>query len=171
MFSSLVHLFSEPGDRMPRLWQDFNLTDVFSFANLAGLSVFVVVFCVLQRYQRQKKDSNIPPGPKPWPIVGNFGGFLVPSFILRRFVNREELAKTASNPLSPQDGLTELSKIYGDIFSIFVGPQLMVVLTGYDVVRDALSNHAEVFSDRPEISLITIITKRKGKVTSPYKSF
>lgn len=152
---------------MSRLWQDFNLTNVFSSANLVGLTVFVFVFCVLQRYQRRKKYANIPPGPKPWPVVGNFGGFIVPSFILRRFVkNREEFAKTVSNPLSPQAGLTELSKVYGDIFSIFVGPQLMVVLTGYDVVRDALSNHAEVFSDRPEISLVTIITKRKGKGTS-----
>lgn len=154
---------------MFRLWQDANLTNVLSSANLLGLTVFVVVFCVLQRYQRHKKYANIPPGPKPWPIVGNFGGFLVPSFILRRFVkNREEFAKTVSSPLSPQDGLKELSKVYGDIFSIFVGPQLMVVLTGYDVVRDALSNHAEVFSDRPEISLVTIITKRKGIVFAPY---
>lgn len=154
-------------DRMFDLWQNANLTNVFSSANLVGLTVFAVVFCAL-RYQKRTKYANIPPGPKPWPIVGNFGGFIVPSFILRRFVKtREEFAKTVANPLSPQAGLTELSKVYGDIFSIFVGPQLMVVLTGYDVVRDALSNYAEVFSDRPEISLVTIITKRKGEDTRP----
>lgn len=144
------------------LWQY-----VFSPANLVGLTAFVLVFYVLQQYQNHQRYTNIPPGPKPWPIVGNFGGFLVPSFILKRFAkNREEFAKTASNPLSPQAGLMEMSKLYGNIFSIFVGPQLMVVLTGYDAVRDAMLNYPEVFSDRPHIPLVTIITKRKGKITS-----
>ncbi|XP_055060509.2 cytochrome P450 2U1 [Misgurnus anguillicaudatus] len=157
------------GERIVDSMQDLNLTDVFSPANILGLTVFAVVFCVLQGYKRHKKYANIPPGPKPWPIVGNFGAFLVPSFILKRFVqNREAFAKRVSNPLSPQAGLMEMSKLYGNIFSIFVGPQLMVVLTGYDAVRDALSNHGEVFSDRPEIALVTIITKRKGIVFAPY---
>lgn len=60
----------------------------------------------------------------------------------------------------------ELSKVYGDVFSLFVGSQLVVVLNGYEVIRDALSNHAEAFSDRPDIPLITILTKRKGESSS-----
>ncbi|XP_051561410.1 cytochrome P450 2U1-like isoform X2 [Myxocyprinus asiaticus] len=152
-----------------QLWQEIHLTNVFSAANLLALTVFVLVFYVLQRCQSNTRYANIPPGPKPWPVVGNFGGFLVPSFILRRFGhNPEELRKRDANPLSPQAGLTEMAKVYGNIFSIFVGPQLIVVLTGYDAVRDALSNHADAFSDRPEIPLITIITKRKGIVFAPY---
>ncbi|XP_021330598.1 cytochrome P450 2U1 isoform X1 [Danio rerio] len=142
---------------------------VFSPANIAGLIAFVLVFYVLQEYQWHQTYANIPPGPKPWPIVGNFGGFLVPPFILKRFVkNSKEFAKVVSNPLSPQAGLIEMSKLYGNIFSIFVGPQLMVVLTGYDAVRDAMLNHTETFSDRPHIPLVTIITKRKGIVFAPY---
>ncbi len=141
------------------LWQY-----VFSPANIVGLIAFVLVFCVRQHYAWHQTYANIPPGPKPWPIVGNFGGFLVPSFILRRLA-KKEFAKMASNPLSPQAGLMEMSKLYGNIFSIFVGPQLMVVLTGYDTVRDAMLNHPEVFSDRPHIPLVTIITKRKGKIS------
>ncbi|XP_051994226.1 cytochrome P450 2U1 [Xyrauchen texanus] len=152
-----------------QLWQEIHLTNVFSAANLLALTVFVLVFYVLQRRQSNKRYANIPPGPKPWPVVGNFGGFLVPSFILRRFRhNSEESRKRDSNPLSPQTGLTEMAKLYGNILSIFVGPQLIVVLTGYDAVRDALSNHADAFSDRPEIPLVTIITKRKGIVFAPY---
>lgn len=144
------------------LWQY-----VFSPANIVGLTAFVLVFCVLQQYAWHQTYGNIPPGPKPWPIVGNFGVFLVPSFILRRLGKiRKEFSKMASNPLSPQAGLMEMSKLYGNIFSIFVGPQLMVVLTGYETVRDAMLNHPEVFSDRPQIPLVTIITKRKGKISS-----
>ena len=59
--------------------------------------------------------------------------------------------------------LTEQAKVYGNVYSIFVGSQLMVVLNGYEVVKDALSNHPEVFSDRPDIPAISMMTKRKGK--------
>jgi len=59
---------------------------------------------------------------------------------------------------------TEKAEVYGNIFSIFVGSQLTVVLNGYEVVKDALSNHPEVFSDRPDIPAVTIMTKRKGKL-------
>ncbi|XP_042617774.1 LOW QUALITY PROTEIN: cytochrome P450 2U1 [Cyprinus carpio] len=142
------------------LWQY-----VFSPANIVGLVAFVLLFYVLQQYEWHQRYGNIPPGPKPWPIVGNFGVFLVPSFILRRLAKNR---KMISNPLSPQAGLMEMSKLYGNIFSIFVGPQLMVVLTGYETVRDAMLNHPEVFSDRPHIPLVTIITKRKGIVFAPY---
>ncbi|TRY65943.1 hypothetical protein DNTS_012347 [Danionella cerebrum] len=134
-------------------------------ANIAGFFAFLLVFYLLQHYHWLQKHKNVPPGPKPWPVVGNFGSFLLPSFIIRRFFkNSREL----SSPLSPQAGLMEMAKLYGDIFSIFVGPQLMVVLNGYDAVRDAMLNHVEVFSDRPEIPLVTIITKRKGIVFAPY---
>lgn len=142
---------------------------MISIVNVVTLTVFVIVYVCMHEYKRLTKFSNIPPGPKPWPLLGNFGGFLVPSFISRRFGrNREEHVKKTSDVVSPQVALMELSKTYGNIFSIFVGSQLMVLLTGYEVVRDALSNHAEVFSDRPEVPIITIMTKRKGIVFAPY---
>ncbi|XP_042561795.1 cytochrome P450 2U1 isoform X2 [Clupea harengus] len=151
------------------VWQEFQFTSVFSTVNIVTLVVFIVVYYCVQEYKRRRNVANIPPGPTPWPLVGNFGGFLVPSFISRRFGrNREEYAQRTPNPVSPQVGLMELSKIYGNIYSIFVGSQLMVLLTGYEVVRDALSNHAEVFSDRPDVPIITIMTKRKGIVFAPY---
>ncbi|XP_076150896.1 cytochrome P450 2U1 isoform X1 [Alosa pseudoharengus] len=151
------------------IWQEIPFSSVISTVNIVTLSVFIFVYYCVHEYRRLRHFSNIPPGPKPWPLVGNFGGFLIPSFISRRFGrNREEYVKRTSNPVSPQVALMELSKIYGNIFSIFVGNQLMVLLTGYDVVRDALSNHAEVFSDRPDVPVITIMTKRKGIVFAPY---
>uniref|UniRef100_A0A8C6TT49 Cytochrome P450 2U1 n=1 Tax=Neogobius melanostomus TaxID=47308 RepID=A0A8C6TT49_9GOBI len=64
--------------------------------------------------------------------------------------------------------LTEMAKVYGNVYSLFAGTNLMVVLNGYEVLKDALSNHPEVFSDRPDIPAITIMTKRKGIVFAPY---
>lgn len=57
----------------------------------------------------------------------------------------------------------EQAKVYGNVYSLHAGRQLLVVLNGYEAVRDALSNHPEVFSDRPDIPAISIMTKRKGK--------
>lgn len=56
----------------------------------------------------------------------------------------------------------ELAKVYGNVYSLYVGSQLVVILNGYKVVKDALSNHSDVFSDRPDIPAISIMTKRKG---------
>lgn len=136
---------------------------LLSHVNIAALLVFLLVFYLVHVYHRRQDLVNIPPGPRPWPLVGNFGGFLIPSFILRRFGLQPD--NTGTNPVVL---LTERAKVYGNIYSIFVGSQLMVVLNGYEVVKDALSNHPEVFSDRPDIPAITIMTKRKGIVFAPY---
>ncbi|XP_029290208.1 LOW QUALITY PROTEIN: cytochrome P450 2U1 [Cottoperca gobio] len=137
---------------------------VLSHVNIAALLVFSLVFYLVHVYHKRRDlFANIPPGPKPWPVVGNFGHLLIPSFIRRRFGQQQD--STDRNAMAV---LTEQANTYGNVYSIFVGTQLMVVLNGYEVVKDALSNHPEVFSDRPDIPAITIMTKRKGIVFAPY---
>ncbi|KAF3852545.1 hypothetical protein F7725_005900, partial [Dissostichus mawsoni] len=141
-----------------------HLSFVLSHVNTVALLVMLLVFYLVHVYQKQRNLlAKIPPGPKPWPVVGNFGHFLIPSFIQRRFGQQRDNTKR-----SAMDVLKEKANIYGNIYSIFVGSQLMVVLNGYEVVKDALSNHPEVFSDRPDIPSISIMTKRKGIVFAPY---
>nr|XP_015799181.2 cytochrome P450 2U1 [Nothobranchius furzeri] len=124
------------------------------------LLLFLLVYHVVMFYQKQRgMYGNIPPGPKPWPVIGNFGGFFIPPAISRRF----QLL-----PRSVMEALTSQANVYGNIYSLFVGSQLLVVLNGYEVVKDALSNHPEVFSDRPDVPAISILTKRKGIVFAPY---
>lgn len=124
------------------------------------LVIMLFFFYLVKYYQKRHGFANIPPGPKPWPVVGNFGGFLIPSVIRSRF--RPEPERTSNNAASV---LTELAKVYGNVYSIYVGSQLVVILNGYRVVKDALSSHPDVFSDRPDIPAISIMTKRKGKNT------
>ncbi|XP_041640293.1 cytochrome P450 2U1 [Cheilinus undulatus] len=140
-----------------------SVSSALSNAYILAFLVFLLVYILVRFYQKQPKHSNIPPGPKPWPIVGNFGGFLIPPFIQRMFGQ-----KSNSTNKSAVSVLTELTRLYGNIYSLFVGSQLVVVLNGYEVIRDAFSNHPEVFSDRPDIPAITIMTKRKGIVFAPY---
>ncbi|XP_033744217.1 cytochrome P450 2H1-like [Pecten maximus] len=60
----------------------------------------------------------------------------------------------------------KLRKTYGDIFSIRVGTQLLVVLNGYDVIKDALVKRADEFSDRPILFIDRILTKSRGLLAS-----
>lgn len=124
------------------------------------LVIMLFFFYLVKYYQKRHGFANIPPGPKPWPVVGNFGGFLIPSVIRSRFRPKPE--RSSNNAASV---LTELAKVYGNVYSIYVGSQLVVILNGYRVVKDALSSHPDVFSDRPDIPAISIMTKRKGKNT------
>ncbi|KAM9400029.1 cytochrome P450 2U1 isoform 1-T1 [Salvelinus alpinus] len=153
------------------LWHELLGTSALSHVCILALTVFVAVYYLMHTFRKHQDFSNIPPGPKPWPIVGNFGGFLVPNFIWKRFGGwgGKDVPKSKTRALiSPQVIITEQAKVYGNIYSMWVGSQLVVVLNGYEVVRDALSNRADVFSDRPEIPTVTIMTKRKGIVFAPY---
>uniref|UniRef100_A0A670HVA8 Cytochrome P450 family 2 subfamily W member 1 n=1 Tax=Podarcis muralis TaxID=64176 RepID=A0A670HVA8_PODMU len=47
----------------------------------------------------------------------------------------------------------QLSKQYGPVFSIQMGPQKTVVLTGYETLKEALVNQADSFADRPIVPM------------------
>lgn len=144
-------------------WPEHLSSSVLSHINTVTLAliVFFIAYHLVHFYQKRRELANIPPGPKPWPVVGNFGGFLIPSFIQKRSGQQSNSSGKSAVVI-----LTEQAKVYGNVYSLFVGSQLVVVLNGYEVVRDALSNHPEVFSDRPAVPTITIMTKRKGEMHS-----
>uniref|UniRef100_A0A8C5ZDU9 Cytochrome P450 n=1 Tax=Marmota marmota marmota TaxID=9994 RepID=A0A8C5ZDU9_MARMA len=62
---------------------------------------------------------------------------------------------------APQVILAKLARVYGNIFSFFIGHYLVVVLNDFHSVREALVQQAEVFSDRPRVPLISMLTKEK----------
>eukprot|EP00079_Xenopus_tropicalis_P025900 XP_012819509.1 PREDICTED: cytochrome P450 2K4-like [Xenopus tropicalis] len=82
---------------------------------------------------------KFPPGPRALPFIGNIQMIYVKQ---------------------PYKTLLELSKTYGSIFSIQVGTEKMVVLCGYDTVKDALLNYPDDFADRPALPLIDDLAKR-----------
>nr|XP_020757615.1 cytochrome P450 2U1 [Odocoileus virginianus texanus] len=115
-------------------------------------------------------ERGIPPGPAPWPVVGNFGFVLLPPFLRRkswpyRWARNGEMNTSGQGV---QWLLTDLSRVYGNIFSFFIGHYLVVVLNDFHSVREALVQQAEVFSDRPRVPLTSILTKGKGIVFAHY---
>eukprot|EP00079_Xenopus_tropicalis_P025867 XP_012819466.1 PREDICTED: uncharacterized protein LOC100036663 isoform X1 [Xenopus tropicalis] len=111
--------------------------------------LLAVALCLIvaNTLYRQKRDSykNFPPGPKPLPIIGN-----IHNINLKR----------------PYLTYLELWKKYGPIFSVQIGSQKMVVLCGYETVKDALVNYAEEFSERPVIPIFLDAVKEYGVIFS-----
>ncbi|XP_077147716.1 cytochrome P450 2C14-like isoform X2 [Ranitomeya variabilis] len=112
------------------------------------LSVVLIIFGALFFFGRQKKANNLPPGPRPLPIIGNL-----------HILDRSR----------PYQTLHQLSKKYGPIYTIQLGEQKVVVLCGYETVKDALVNHAEEFSGRPKVPMFEDISKGHGVIFAHYE--
>lgn len=64
----------------------------------------------------------------------------------------------SQSSLSPQ-----LSSTYGPIFTVWLGLKPVVVLCGYEAVKDALVGHSEEFGGRPQIPLLMQLNKDYGE--------
>ena len=93
------------------------------------LSVFLVfVLTFLNIYFATQRRSGVPPGPQCWPCVGN-----LPSLV-------------------GADTLGIINKLrgkYGDVFGLYIGSELTVVVNGYDAIHDALVKRGSSFMFRP----------------------
>lgn len=97
-----------------------------------GVTVFLCVFTLLLlalHGQRKRPGCTLPPGPRPWPLVGN-------------------LLQTGEQiHLS----LTNLRAQYGDVFQMKMGSLVVVVLSGYSTIKEALVRQGEAFAGRPDL--------------------
>ncbi|XP_040283211.1 cytochrome P450 2C5-like isoform X2 [Bufo bufo] len=110
------------------------------------LSILLCLFLALFFYGRKRNAHyNLPPGPRPLPIIGNL-------HIL-------DLKK-------PYLTLHQLSKKYGPVYTIQLGVEKAVVLCGYEAVKDALVNHADEFSGRSNVPFFEEISKGLGVLFS-----
>ncbi|XP_068136119.1 cytochrome P450 2K6-like [Hyperolius riggenbachi] len=111
----------------------------------ALLLVLLCLILVKLFYGSEQKHPNFPPGPKPLPFIGNL-----------HMLNLKKPYKT----------FKALAKKYGSVFSVQLGARKVVVLCGYETVKDALVNHAEEFADRASVPIFHDITKGYGLVFS-----
>ncbi|XP_040204234.1 cytochrome P450 2K4-like [Rana temporaria] len=109
------------------------------------LSIVSILFLAHVYNKRQDKYKNFPPGPKPWPIIGN-----MLSIDMKR----------------PHETFIELSKTYGPVIGVQIGLKKVVVLCGYDTLKDALINHAEQFADRAVAPIIRKSQMENGIIFS-----
>ncbi|XP_048701691.1 cytochrome P450 2K4 isoform X3 [Caretta caretta] len=110
------------------------------------LFVLTVLFIMkTEKFWNSSFREDFPPGPKPLPIIGNLH---------------------IMNLKRPYRTMLELSKKYGPVFSIQMGCQKMVVLSGYEMVKEALVNQADAFAERPKIPVFADTSKGYGIIFS-----
>ncbi|XP_005236275.1 cytochrome P450 2C5-like isoform X1 [Falco biarmicus] len=121
-------------------------------AGSAGMLVTLLLLSILWFliWKVSMKRSQLPPGPAPWPILGN----LWQKDVLPLYRTYEKLSST-----------------YGPIFTVWLGLKPVVVLCGYETVKDALLGHAEEFGGRPEIPLLRQLSKDYGFVSNNEKKW
>nr|XP_006128803.1 cytochrome P450 2H2-like [Pelodiscus sinensis] len=112
---------------------------------LGATTVFLVI-CVscllfLSTWRKMPGSGKLPPGPVAFPLVGNM-------LQLRK----------KSLPLHVE----ELSRTYGPIFTIYLGSERVVVLHGYDIVKEALVGLGDEFSGRGSMPLFERAAQRSG---------
>nr|XP_016850311.1 PREDICTED: cytochrome P450 2C23-like [Anolis carolinensis] len=110
------------------------------------LLVFLCVGCILLLSWKSRRETTILPlGPTPLPILGNF-----------LQLDQDDLLKS----------LIKVSKVYGPVFTVYLGLQKIVVLCGYEAVKEALVEHAEAFAGRGQVPVLSRFLKEHGIVFS-----
>ncbi|XP_018428473.1 PREDICTED: cytochrome P450 2C50-like, partial [Nanorana parkeri] len=115
------------------------------------LSVVVILFLAnVYNKQKKHKDKNLPPGPKPLPIIGNL-----------HMLDMKQPYKT----------FLEMSKTYGTVLTIHLGMGKVIILCGYETVRDALLTQGDEFANRPRLPIFSKSTKDNGVIFSNGESW
>ncbi|XP_044147855.1 cytochrome P450 2K6-like [Bufo gargarizans] len=109
--------------------------------------LFLTLLFILNVLKSWNKNhvKNFPPGPRCLPLIGN--------------LHLIDLKK-------PHHSYLEFSKKYGPVFSVQMGMKKIVVLTGYETVKDALVNNAEEFGERGMLKIFKKMDKGMGLTLS-----
>ncbi|XP_073481313.1 cytochrome P450 2G1-like [Aquarana catesbeiana] len=109
--------------------------------SLCSLLLFYFIITV---WRIQKTRLRLPPGPTPLPFIGNL---LQVGFAWYRFYPK-------------------LTKQYGPVFTVWLGPRPVVVLSGYAVIKEALVNYSHQFGARGSLPVTQRLTGGYGIVTT-----
>ncbi|CAL1714231.1 unnamed protein product [Somion occarium] len=106
-----------------------------------------VIFCawLLRRLSRiGSRERGLPPGPPTLPLIGNLHQFPM-SFAHVKFM--------------------EWAQVYGDIISVKLGPQTVVVLSSPSLVRECIDLRSATTSDRPTLHIPKLLYDDNGEMS------
>ncbi|XP_072484670.1 cytochrome P450 2C23-like [Notamacropus eugenii] len=104
-----------------------------------------VFFLILSIWIQGFKKGKLPPGPTPLPFIGN--------------ILQLDLKNIAAS-------FSQLAEKYGPIYTIYIGTQRIVVLHGYNIMKEALIDQGDVFMDRGDIPIFEDLARGQGVVFS-----
>lgn len=95
------------------------------------LAWLVTLALVSKLFFQQSNKLKLPPGPKPWPIIGNLN---------------------LIGPL-PRQSLHKLSQIYGPIMQHKFGSYSAVIASSAEKEKQFLRTHDHIFASRPQTAV------------------
>ncbi|XP_052028301.1 cytochrome P450 2C29 isoform X2 [Apodemus sylvaticus] len=101
---------------------------------------------LLSLWRQSPQRGSLPPGPNPLPIIGNLLQIDVKKF---------------------SQSLSNFSKTYGPVFTLYLGSKPTVILYGYEAVKEALIDHGEEFAGRGSFPIAEKIIKGLGSPCDP----
>ncbi|XP_066294392.1 cytochrome P450 2U1-like [Branchiostoma lanceolatum] len=104
--------------------------------SIQTIAVFFVVFLILLVFFKRRRN-NLPPSPSgSWPVVGHL----------------------LSLGRAPHLKLTEWRQQYGDVYTVRMGMEDVVVLNGYRAIKEAFVDYKDAFSGRPTVYMLNLLT-------------
>ncbi|XP_052618668.1 cytochrome P450 2C27-like isoform X1 [Peromyscus californicus insignis] len=100
---------------------------------------------LLSLWRQSSERRKLPPGPTPLPVIGNFLQIDVKNI---------------------NQSFTKFSKVYGPVFTLYLGRKPTVVLHGYEAVKEALIDHGEEFAGRGSFPVAERTNKGLGIIFS-----
>ncbi|XP_027185702.1 cytochrome P450 71A1-like [Coffea eugenioides] len=114
---------------------------------LLALAWLVALFFLSKVSTHKRLKLNHPPGPKPWPIIGN-------------------LNLLGSNP---HQSLHLLSQKYGEIMQLKFGSSPVVVASSPEMAKEFLQTHDNIFASRPTTAAAKYTSYNcSGMLWAPY---
>lgn len=113
--------------------------------DVRSLLIFIAVFILTTDLLQNLQPARFPPGPRPFPIVGNM---------------------FAVDHRRTHESMMQLAGKYGDVYSLRMGKAWIVVLNGFKVFKEALVHHGQSLVDRPVLPLINEINYSLGVLSS-----
>ncbi|XP_075043083.1 cytochrome P450 2C23-like [Mixophyes fleayi] len=102
---------------------------------MAGIGTLLLIFTItflVTFWMRKRRQPGTPPGPYPLPLLGN-----ILQIDFKNIVNE----------------FVQLGSRYGPVSMLYLLQKPVVVLNGYDAVREAFVENGEVFSDRGKLGI------------------
>ncbi|KAL3875523.1 hypothetical protein ACJMK2_033468 [Sinanodonta woodiana] len=113
--------------------------------NPISIGLLLLAILTIWIYKRQGR-AKLPPGPWHIPFIGN-------------------IWELAADP-DLRRSLRRLHKQYGDIYRLYMGPKLAVVISGYEAIKEVFVKRGGEFSDRPDSLLSSLIAQNQGIVST-----
>ncbi|XP_062987899.1 cytochrome P450 2J2-like [Elgaria multicarinata webbii] len=111
----------------------------------ALLIALLVALLILVFLRQLWSRRHYPPGPLPLPIIGSMWGLGIRLY---------------------EDTFIKISKKYGNIYTVWLGHQPVIVVCGFQAVKEVLINHEEAFSERPLSPFLKTIGRERGLILS-----